>query len=157
MTQDWNRQVIESRKDKLPGEFKTEVNRAGQTVFVHPDMVLGTLLKGYEIIMSAATPANRSALAMFVVAEVHPFTDGNGRTARLAMNHFLTNAQLTRIIVPTVYRDDYISALKAMTNGQPTPLSRMLTRAARFSRWLDMSSKESCFAALAQSNAMASP
>ena len=157
MTQDWNRQVIESRKDKLPGEFKTEVNRAGQTVFVHPDMVLGTLIKGYEIIMSAATPANRSALAMFVIAEVHPFTDGNGRTARLAMNHFLTNAQLTRIIVPTVYRDDYISALKAMTNGQPTPMPRMLTRAARFSRWLDMTSKESCFAALAQSNALASP
>lgn len=157
MTQNWNRQVIESRKDKLPGEFKTEVNRAGQTVFVHPDMVLGTLLKGYEIIMSAATPANRSAVAMFVVAEVHPFTDGNGRTARLAMNHFLTSAQLTRIIVPTVYRDDYISALKAMTNGQANPLSRMLARAARFSRWLDMSSKESCFAALAESNAMARP
>jgi len=33
----------------------------------------------------------------------------------------------------------------------------MLMRAARFSRWLDMSSKESCFAALAQSNAMAGP
>ena len=75
-------------------------------------MVLGTLLKGYEIIMSAATPAHRSALAMFVVAEVHPFTDANGRAARLAMNHFLTNAQLTRIIVPTVYRDDYVSALR---------------------------------------------
>ena len=32
--------------------------------------------------MSAATPANRAALAMFVVTEVHPFTDGNGRTQR---------------------------------------------------------------------------
>jgi Fic family protein len=44
---------------------------------------------------------------MFVVAEVHPFTDGNGRTARLAMNQFLTQAGLTRIIIPTVYRNDY--------------------------------------------------
>jgi len=25
-------------------------------------------------------------MTMFVVAEVHPFSDGNGRTARLAMN-----------------------------------------------------------------------
>jgi hypothetical protein len=155
LLQEWNRQVIESRKEKSPGEFKTERNRAGNTSFVDPEMVLGTLIKGYETIMSAATPANRAALATFVVAEVHPFTDGNGRTARLAMNNFLTQAGVTRIIIPTVYREDYISALKAMSsNAHPVPLVRMLSRAARFSRWLDMSSKEKCFAALTQSNAM---
>jgi hypothetical protein len=98
---DWNREVIESRQSKNPGDFKTENNRAGNTVFVTPDLVIGTLEKGYELIMSAATPANRAALSMFVIAEVHPFTDGNGRTARLAMNHFLTEAALTRIIIPT--------------------------------------------------------
>jgi hypothetical protein len=156
--QEWNRQVIESRLDKQPGEFKTEPNRAGQTWFVSPEMVLGTLMKGYEIIMSAVTPANRAALAMFVVAEVHPFTDGNGRTARVAMNHFLTQAGLTRIIVPTVFREDYISALEALsTNAHPVPLVRMLSRAARFSRWLDMTSTTNCFAALTQSNAMQRP
>ena len=156
--QDWNRRVIESRRDKNPGEFKTEPNRAGQTYFVNPEMVVGTLMKGYESIMSAATPANRAALAMFVVAEVHPFTDGNGRTARVAMNHFLTQAGLTRIIVPTVFRDDYISALKALSsNAHPVPLVRMLARAARSSRWLDMTSMANCFAALAQSKAMERP
>lgn len=155
----WNRQVIESREDKVPGELKTKPNRAGQTYFVSPEMVLGTLTKAYEIIMSAATPANRAALAAFVVAEVHPFTDGNGRTARVAMNLFLTQAGLMRIIVPTVFRDDYISALQAMSGNSPTPipLVRMLTRAARFSRWLDMSSPARCFAALARSNAMERP
>lgn len=156
--QEWNRQVIESRRDKIPGEFRTEPNRAGQTYFVNPEMVVGTLTKGYETIMSAATPANRAALAMFVIAEVHPFTDGNGRTARVAMNHFLTQAGLTRIIVPTVFRDDYISALKAMSsNAHPVPLVRMLARAARFSRWLDMTSTANCFAALTQSKAMERP
>ncbi len=156
--QEWNRQVIESRLDKTPGEIKIEPNRAGQTYFVSPGMVVGTLTKGYESIMSAATPANRAALAMFVVTEVHPFTDGNGRTARVAMNHFLTQAALTRIIVPTVFRDDYISALKALSsNAHPVPLARMLARAARFSRWLDMTSMTNCFAALTQSNAMQRP
>jgi hypothetical protein len=156
--QDWNREVIESRQEKKPGEFKTESNRAGNTVFVTPDLVIGTLEKGHEIIMSAATPANRAALAMFVVAEVHPFTDGNGRTARLAMNQFLTEAGLTRIIIPTVYRDDYISALKAMSsNSLPTPLVRMLARAARFSRWVGMTSKASAFADLKRSNALGRP
>lgn len=156
--QQWNREVIESRQSKSPGEFKTESNRAGNTVFVIPDLVVGTLEKGYEFIMSAATPANRAALAMFVVAEVHPFTDGNGRTARLAMNLFLTAAGLTRVVIPTVYRDDYISGLKAMsTNSLPTPLVRMLARAARFSRWVDMSTKASAFADLKRSNAQGRP
>jgi hypothetical protein len=156
--QNWNREVIESRQSKSPGEFKTESNRAGNTVFVIPDLVVGTLEKGYEAIMSAATPANRAALAMFVVAEAHPFTDGNGRTARLAMNLFLTEGSLTRIIIPTVYRDDYISALKAMSsNSQPTPLVRMLGRAARFSRWVNMSSKANTFADLKRSNALGRP
>jgi len=156
--QELNRQVIESRQSKSPGEFKSESNRAGNTVFVMPDLVVGTLTEGYEIIMSAATPANRAALAMFIVAEVHPFTDGNGRTARLAMNQFLTQSGLTRIIIPTVYRDDYISALKAMSsNSYPQPLVRMLARAARFSRWVNMTSKESAFADLKRSNALGRP
>ena len=156
--QGWNREVIETRQSKSPGEFKAESNRAGNTVFVAPDLVVGTLEKGYQSIMSAATPANRAALAMFVVAEVHPFTDGNGRTARLAMNLFLTEAGLTRIIVPTVYRDDYISALKAMSiNSLPIPLVRMLDRAARFSRWVNMTSKTNAFADLKRSNAMGRP
>jgi hypothetical protein len=156
--QDWNRLVIESRSGRQPGEFKIEGNRAGNTLFVAPELVLGTLEKGYEMIMSAATPENRAALATFVVAEVHPFADGNGRTARLALNLFLTQAGLVRIIIPTVYRDDYISALKALSStAHPVPLVRMLTRAARFSRWLDMRSKDQTFAALKQSNALEQP
>jgi fido (protein-threonine AMPylation protein) len=127
-------------------------------VFVSPALVVGTLEKGYEIIMSAATPGNTAALAMFVIAEVHPFTDGNGRTARLAMNLFLSQAGLTRIIIPTVYRDDYLSALKALSsNAHPIPLVRMLARAARFSRWVDMRSKSNAFAALRRSNALERP
>jgi fido (protein-threonine AMPylation protein) len=95
---------------------------------------------------------------MFVVTEVHPFTDGNGRTARVAMNHFLTQAGLTRIIVPTVFREDYILALKTLSNNaNPLPLLRMLGRAARFSCWLDMTSTTHCFAALTQSNAVQLP
>lgn len=156
--QAWNREVIESRQSRNPGEFKTASNRAGNTVFVAPDLVIGTLEKGYQLVMSATSPANRAALAMFVIAEVHPFTDGNGRTARLAMNSFLTQAGLTRIIIPTVYRDDYISALKAMSiNALPTPLARMLGRAARFSRWVNMTSKATAFDDLKRSNALGRP
>jgi len=53
---------------------------------------------------------------MFVVSEVHPFSDGNGRIARIMMNAELVAANQTRIVIPTVYRDNYLSALRAATN-----------------------------------------
>jgi hypothetical protein len=74
------------------------------------------------------------------------------------MNQFPTQAGLTRIIIPTVYRDDYVSALKAMSsNSLATPIVRMLSRAARFSRWVDMTSKASAFADLKRSNSLGRP
>jgi len=60
--------------------------------------------------------------------------------------------------IGAVFRDDYISALKAMSsNSLPTPLMRMLARAARFSHWAHMSSKASAFADLKRSNAPGRP
>ncbi|HEY0749337.1 MAG TPA: Fic family protein [Steroidobacteraceae bacterium] len=43
-------------------------------------------MKGFELIAASPLPEARAALAKFVVAEIHPFLDGNGRTSRLLMN-----------------------------------------------------------------------
>jgi len=161
----WNRKVIFARAEKRPGEWKERRNRFGDTIFVEPDLVQGTLEKGFEVIVATNDPAVRAALAMFVVAEIHPFTDGNGRTARLAMNLALSAARLTRIIVPTVCRDDYFSALHALSHSRPDeppypriePYVAMLNRAAAFSRWLDCSSVPALEAALEASNALKRP
>ena len=56
-------------------------------------------------------------MTMFVIAEVHPFADGNGRTARIAMNAYLTQAGLSRILIPTVYREDYVLPLRALSRS----------------------------------------
>jgi hypothetical protein len=161
----WNRQVIFARADKRPGEWKDRRNRFGDTFFVDPELVPGTLGKGFEVIAATNEPVVRAALAMFVVAEVHPFNDGNGRTARLAMNLALSTAGLTRIIVPTVYRDDYFSALHALSHSmidEPPypriePYVAALNRAAAFSHWLDCSGVPQVNAALEASNALKRP
>jgi hypothetical protein len=75
---------------------------------------------------------------MFLVAEVHPFADGNGRTARLMMNAELSAAGEERIIIPTVYRGNYLVALKALTQtGIPDPLIRVLDYAWRWTATID--------------------
>lgn len=64
----------------------------------------------------------RALLAMFLVSEVHPFTDGNGRIARLVMNAELSVVDASRIIIPTLFREEYLDCLRVLTReGNPAP------------------------------------
>ncbi len=74
---------------------------------------------------------------MFLVAEVHPFDDGNGRLARAMMNAELIAGAQRRILIPA-YREDYLLALRALSRDQRAePMLRMLTRAQEFSARID--------------------
>ena len=80
---------------------------------------------------------------MFLVSEVHPFADGNGRTARIMMNVELVAASEERIVIPTVYRANYLSALKALSqSARPEPLIRVLDYAQRWTAAVDWRSVE---------------
>ena len=125
--------LMAGRPDKDPGVFKRESNRAGQTVFVAPDHVEGTLARGFDFYRSLETPFARAVFMMFLVSEVHPFADGNGRIARVMMNAELVAADEARIVIPTIYRSNYLTSLKALSNVRnPTPLVRTLDFAQRW-------------------------
>jgi Fic family protein len=125
--------IMEGRPEKRPGEFKLAGNRAGSTVFVAPDLVAGTLEQGFELCRSLETPFQRAVFMKFLVSEVHPFADGNGRIARIMMNAELVAAGEERIVIPTVYRANYLSALKALSQSRhPRPLIRMLDYAQKW-------------------------
>jgi prophage maintenance system killer protein len=105
---------------------------------VPPDLVEGTLAKGFEIYRALTSPFHRAAFMMFLVSEVHPFADGNGRVARIMMNAELVSAGETRVIVPTVYRNNYLMALKALSqNGITGALIRMMDFAQRYTLAVD--------------------
>lgn len=130
--------LLEGRPDKNPGKFKTRANRAGNTSFVEPNLVKGTLKKALELYFALQHPLAKAIYIMFVVSEVHPFEDGNGRIARIMMNAELVKAQYKRIIIPTIYREDYLLALRKLSRQQiPDAYVRMLDRAQAFSAWLN--------------------
>ncbi len=109
---------MESRPEKLPGRFKTGNNQAGATLFVAPELVIGTLRQGFGMYQALADPFARALMIMFLVAEVHPFVDGNGRMARVMMNAELLAEGETRIFIPSIFRNGYVSSLKRLTNHQ---------------------------------------
>ncbi len=126
--------ILSARQDKNPGLFKTKNNFAGSTAFVDINLVNGTLIKSFDFYQALRHPLAKAAYMMFVVSEVHPFFDGNGRIARVMMNSELVKEGHCKIIIPTVYRDDYLGALRRLTrNRDPKPYVRMLDRAHEFS------------------------
>jgi hypothetical protein len=150
--------IMESRLDKRPGEFKLAENRAGSTVFVAPDLVAGTLEQGFALSRSLETPFQRAVFIMFLVSEVHPFADGNGRTARIMMNSELVTSNEERIVIPTVYRANYLSALKALSQSKrPEPLIRMLDYAQRWTAAIDWRSVTETRRELEDCNAFLDP
>jgi hypothetical protein len=129
--------LLQSRISKKPGEFKDKNNRAGNTEFVDKQLVVGTLKKGFEWYSLLQEPFAKAVYMMFLVSEVHPFLDGNGRIARVMMNAELSAKGLSKIIVPTVYREDYMGALRKLTRQRVADAYvRMLLRAYEFSSTL---------------------
>lgn len=111
-----NAMVMQARKHRQPGQWKDAANQAGNTLFVLPELVPETLRRAWAMMPLLEQPMQRALFTMFVVSETHPFTDGNGRTSRLLMNAFLSAQQQCRIIIPTVFREDYLLSLKAMSH-----------------------------------------
>ncbi len=97
---------MQERPEVGPDEFKTLANRAGNTEFVASRLVRGTLVEGSKLLPTVPAGAARALLAIFLVSEVHPFTDGNGRPARLTMNAELSVVNCCRIIAPTLFREE---------------------------------------------------
>lgn len=125
--------IMEGRPDVSPGQFKSRANRAGATIFVAPEAVLGTLERGFAIYRDLPSAFDRAVFVHGLVAEVHPFADGNGRLARIMMNAELVTANEERIVIPTVYRGNYLAALRALSAGHSAePAVRMLEYAQRF-------------------------
>jgi hypothetical protein len=126
--------MMARRPEAEPGTFKTKPNRAGDTAFVHPEYVLGTLRKGMALYEDLRPGLPRAIFLMFLVTDVHPFVDGNGRAARIMMSSELISAGRSTIIIPTVFRDDYLQSLRALTRrNRATPLVQALVKAQRFS------------------------
>ena len=150
--------ILEHRKDKNPGIWKDVPNRAGNTRFVEPDLVEGTLVQAFDLYKALPYALARAIFMQIAVSEVHPFNDGNGRLSRVMMNAELTSTNECRIIIPTVYRDDYITALKAFSQNRETdPVIRMFERAQAFTASMDYSNYEAAKASFTQAQAFKDP
>lgn len=150
-----HRLVMGGRPDMRPGQFKERPNQAGSYVFVAPSLVEGTLVEGFRRLADLPPGFLRAAFELFLVSEVHPFDDGNGRVARAAMCAELSAAGQSRIIVPTVFRNEYQTALRALSrDGRCDLYVRTLAHAWRWTAAMPWNDRAAVDGLLVATNAL---
>ncbi len=146
--------MLRARPEVSPGAFKDRENFAGNTAFLLPKHVRGTLIEGSKLLPSVPAGMARALFAMFLVTEVHPFLDGNGRLARLVMNAELSVVGECRIIIPTLFREEYLDCLRVLTRqGEASPFLRAMQFIHRWTAAFSYESLDQTIAGLRASNA----
>lgn len=123
---DLHRIVLTRVEDDFAGSYRTGAVRIAGSNHVPPNPVkVPDLMEElFAEIQTIADPVERAAKLHYGIARIHPFTDGNGRAARLAMNFVMLAAGYPPISISTDLRQTYYDALEAADSGD-------------FQTWLD--------------------
>jgi Fic family protein len=110
------------------GEYRTERIFITGTEYVPPvPAKVPELMKKFVDDMNREKnrlhPIEWAALLHKGLVDIHPFVDGNGRTARLLMNLALIQSGYGLAVIPPILRGDYITTLRiSQTAHNPEPL-----------------------------------
>lgn len=130
--------IMAERPDKRPGLLKEKNNKAGDSQFVEPNLLVGTFRQAFNDYLSLPEGLARAIYIQFLVSECHPFDDGNGRLSRIMLNAELVAADDYKLIVPTVHRDSYLNGLRQATRqGKFRTLCKVFYQLQCYSASLD--------------------
>lgn len=129
-----HRLVLTQIDDENAGQYRKLPVRIAGSAHTPPEAwVLDQLMQEWSdwVHTSGLTlhPVERAALAHHRLVAIHPFLDGNGRTARLVMNLLLMQAGYPPTIILKVNRRQYYRVLAQADAGHTTPLVNFVGRA----------------------------
>ena len=82
-------------------------------------------------------PLIRAILCHWLIGYIHPFPDGNGRSARFLMNALLVTAGYPWTIIRMETRSQYMSALEELSvNANPDPFVEVILEAMHH-QWMN--------------------
>lgn len=83
-----------------------------------PEALRDAMPAFHEMLSSEEDPVARIVLGHFIFAYIHPFPDGNGRTARFLMNLMCAAAGYPWLIIKVEQRDEYMASLECASVDQ---------------------------------------
>jgi hypothetical protein len=108
--------------------------RTSRYVPPHKDLLPEAMSTLLDLLCNEPEPCVRATLGHWLFGYVHPFPDGNGRTARLLMNAMLASGGYPWTVIRTEDRDEYLHALDdASIRGNIAPFTDFLATRVRHS------------------------
>lgn len=86
--------------------------RNSMHVPLNPDAVLDAMTTLSALMKEEEHPFVRAVLGHFFFVYIHPYMDGNGRTARFVMNSQFVTGGYPWVVVPVERRDEYMASLE---------------------------------------------
>ncbi|MFS0724668.1 Fic family protein [Paenibacillus sp. 1P07SE] len=129
-----HRLILKHIHDEYAGTYRREnVIISGATHlppdFVHVADEMEQLIQSYEIWQTDVHPIERAARLHVDFVKIHPFVDGNGRTARLLLNFELMKNGYPPIVIEKEDRAEYYAALdRAHTTGDTLPFIQLVSQ-----------------------------
>jgi Fic family protein len=129
-----HRLVLSRIDDENAGKYRqTYVRIAGATHIPPEAWEVPSRMQDWEAWLRQAEnelhPVTLAALAHHRLVAIHPFIDGNGRTARLVMNLILFRHGYPPTVILRANRQGYYRALLQADAGHPGPLVNFVGRA----------------------------
>ncbi|RZK22877.1 MAG: Fic family protein, partial [Flavobacterium sp.] len=114
-----------TRKQIIPGKYKetpnsVQLNNGEMFHYTLPGDVpneMGDLVKWVNSNPENYDPIELAAMLHYKFVRVHPFDDGNGRTARLLMNYILMRNGLPMVVIKSTEKKEYLTALNKADVG----------------------------------------
>ncbi len=126
--------VVKKTDEEFAGKYRTSAVFIGGADHTPPDALrvpedMKKLLAWFSKNQKKLHPIELAALLHHKLVYIHPFFDGNGRTARLLMNIVLLRAGYPLAVILKNDRQKYYRALQAADTGDATLLVRLVTQA----------------------------
>lgn len=128
---DLHRTILTGIQSEDAGVYRRDRVRVvgSSRIFPNPlkvPQLMGELLSNLNVQAGELHPATLAARAHYGLVAVHPFIDGNGRTARLLMNLLLIRAGYPPALIPVTGRAEYYAALEEANGGNLAPFEALV-------------------------------
>jgi Fic family protein len=124
-----HRLVLARSQPDEAGRYSQRARRIlGSTVTLPAPIDIPPLMAVFAHWLSQAEPTPATAFEVhYQLVSIHPFSDGNGRTARLLMNLLLLRGGYPPVVIGPEHRLTYLTTLEAaQLGGEKTPYEHFL-------------------------------
>ncbi len=126
-------EVTKNTKCRLQGKYRDSEVRIGGSEWVPPlakdvPVQVKAMLRDSGKLRRKFYPLELAAWLHNKIVQIHPFTDGNGRTARLIMNWVLMRKRFPPLIIDVRNKEEYYQMIELADKGEHKPFAVFLAK-----------------------------